>query len=1144
MSILDVIADVIEEIHESERSLMAGDIPDRQVFRHVKSLWQLLLGIDESLFYSHNYEYFELKIGNENKIYTGFTYLGNNSENISDKIENSVGSSSESMKIVELLDKEDSENTQETSVSFKLSLLNKIRFILFEHHIMIDKLFREDELFEQVSSYIQNEVRSTNSKSEILSISNNTVFNDCYKESVEMILGNYSLSIDEITNKILDLFKLRYNVAYFFDINVLLKFNDQIISLLTRVFKKHHFVVEEIDDFYKHNPIFPMLKPIYRNMTLKMITNDVKDEIISIGKSLIDEQLISKLDISLLMDVLHEVVAQAPDDQDDMPVTMKWFPQIVKYYCESLINDGTINVETDLYITMIKKVTILWIDNKIDTNSFISKLCDISLIPTAMPYNYQGIQFPTVHMRMALYTVKENIRLNETYFDHWKALTFQNIDIERQYEKWRSYLLKNYFSVWKNHLKRNNEIENTDVSSINNIKLSNFFEIWENRNFEIKNNNAKADIKYCVKYLVHWSDRLKTQNIEMEKAVTLYDHKLKMKYFTLWISSKLCRFSDVQNNFAIKRRELFFKLWKSINLDMQVDYNKAIQFRNNKLSKIFFLKWKKKSITPLVKLKKLDELETKFSLTIYFNVWMNNLKLLNTEKKLVKITREMILRKYLLNWYQLKKLTDKETILLTQSTNTLAKDYFNKWNKAYHFNKRADDFYLKNNIQLMFNLWKLKYKEIKVEKHVHELKMDKYMKKWKLITMQSQFLKKKNNNVLRKTFISWFEKSSSLKERLEDCEDAYPIFKTATYFDSWKKIHLEYQKDIEKANRFNESKTAITSKLLMKYIFESIKLNYYTVQKKKLELGNREIIHQKKVMRKYLGKLIMKKQQYDFHLKQADDFYQVGIQTQYFETWLGKFDSVSQLQDILNNKLETDNVNLLMQILSKLQLKMIKMQTDLANADKFKGRWDRIKTKTFFELWKMKLSSRTSPTPTARSIGVKSNEYPLSIPDLNPYIDLEPRDRGSPLYRPSYQSKMQSVLTGNISQYKIEEQIDNNNDGFFDTSNITPAKFRTPTIRKINSRLLSSSSFTNKNTQDTNSIFTSAERVRRKNLEERVSRYRLLRSPPKNNDYILDSVKESNDENVGSFHDSSIFDTTAESITSSTPLKNGNIIEM
>jgi hypothetical protein len=70
---------------------------------------------------------------------------------------------------------------------------------------------------------------------------------------------------------------------------------------------------------------------------------------------------------------------------------------------------------------------------------------------------------------------------------------------------------------------------------------------------------------------------------------------------------------------------------------------------------------------------------------------------------------------------------------------------------------------------------------------------------------------------------------------------------------------------------------------------------------------------------------------------------------------------------------------------------------------------------------------------------------------------------------------------------------------------------------------------------------TSAERVRKRNLEERVSRYRLLRSPPKTRDGIsgiLENVSEEieTDRKRGAGND--VFDSTNESIlNTSTPIK-------
>lgn len=1149
MSVISVIADVIDEIHAAERALNPGDIPDRLVFKHVKFLWQLLLGIDESEFDSHNYEYFELEI--EESVFTGLTYFGNDLTMVAENVDNAVGTAVESQKVVQLLDEEDTENTQETSVSFKLSLLNRIRYILFQHHILLDGLFDEAALESVIVSHIHDDILNTTNQLLVSLSSNNPVFNLCYKECLAELLSKENYTIENTAANIVNLYKHRAGVAYFFNSKLVLKFHNQMISLLTHVFRKHPETIDEITEFFTHYPIFPILKPVYRNLFLNTITSEVRDEIKGLEELNDDKDLIKKLNINLLLEVLEKVTKSSDQNFDEeLPVTMKWLPQIITYYCDSLKNDGIYDIENDLYITMIKKVAIRWIENIIDTKSFISQLCDLSLIPTAMPYVCQGVQFPTVHMRMALFTVKENIRLCETSFDVWKNKTFHNIQLNEKYEQWYSHIKKTYLLKWKNKTKYYQNVEYMDISPIDVIKKSKYFIIWKENYGIFQNNNKIANMKSVSLYINYWRRQLGIFNKQREKADAFYRRKLLMKYLTLWISAKMCRYSDLLKKFNDKKRLMYFQFWKSTINKNKIDSIKAENFTSMKYKMKFFIKWKNAASAPLAKLKIMETLSTRPTLKTYFNKWKLNIKLLDAEKIFGVQYNNLIIKRFYSKWYKLKTLVDLEQQFLMKSNQGFLLLYFKTWNNTYHMNEKANSFYTVNIGQRFFKQWKLKVAEIKTNDQFQSFPLRNILKVWRLKTIYVQYSNKQNEDILRKTFVSWFEKSSSLVERLEDCEGVYPVFKTATFFDFWKQLVGKHKEIDLMSEKFKGDKRQLKNTLVVKAAFESLKERHRKIQIINEELNKLEDVFKKQIKKKYLTKFRIKKQSFDLNLQHAVRFYDTSIESKYFEHWLLLFDRVASFEELLLSKQDTDNVHLLMQIMSRLRLKMIKVQTDLLNANKFKKRWDRIKTKTFFDLWKLKQTSRNSPTPTARA-GINTSKNTIDndfhlIPELNPYIDLAPRDRGSPEYRPPYRSRMQSVLTGGVSQYRIEQQLDTGDADQTRTSpfgsgdNLTPAKFRTPMIRKTSSRILNSS-----NTQavglETSSIFTSAERVRKKNLEERVSRYRLLRSPPKTSGYSLESVKESNSEDRF-LNDSRIFDSTSEITNSSTPIKrNGTV---
>lgn len=1150
MSEIGVLTDVIDEIHEAERLLNPGDIPDRALFKHVRILWQLLLGIDETRFDSHNYEVFELKFTNDGRRFMGLTYLGSDRNLVNENLGNAVGFASKSLEIVQLLDEEDSDDGQETSVSFKLSLLNKIRYILFEHHMMVREFFNDDEVKSHIASFIRDDIPYSTNELRVSMNSNNHVLNTCYQECLESLLLQKDYTIDEVAKGVFQLFKHKAGVAYFFDFNMVSKFHNQMIALLKRSFRGHDFVNEEIEDFFRHNPILPVLKPLYRNFALQVINNDMKDKPSQIEKN--DDKLIVKLNIELLKQILHEVTQKNNSELEDCPITMKWFPQIIQYYSESLMSEGVTNVENDLYITMIKKAAIRWIDNEIDTGLFVAQLSDLSLIPTAMPYLFQGVLFPTVHMRMALYTVKENIRLYEKYFDLWHACTIQKTSLEMKFDQWLNIVAKTYIGKWRTKLTLKQQIKKIDTYPLRMTRLRGFYETWKLKTICLKNNEKVAELKRCKKYFLLWRTSTKSYQKQLNMAQKYNDKILTKRFLTLWMAAKVCRFPEVLNKFAVIRRSLYFKLWILVQSELKHNVSKAAQFEKSHIFTRYFQLWKTRSASSINRLQDLKRAEYEFTLKKSFQKWKLQIHFLVFERDFQVHSNEMLLQRYFSQWRNFKKLVDNENLALIRSNSNKLLSFFITWKRAFIMNQQATKYYEEKVTQSMMKKWKLEYYEKIVEKKCSSVFMKGLWRKWILKTTISQYEMRKYDLLLRNNFSRWFEKSITLKKRLENCEKTYPILKTASYFDFWRKVCLKNRKDEKFADDFRRRKLEESKNLVMKWAFRAIVAKYDKIQKSILDLHSFESFYRNRELKKYFSMLKMRKKSHDFHVADADDFYKVITLTNYYNIWLSEFDRVSNLQDVLISKQDTDNVHLLMQILSKLQLKMMKVQTDLTNAKKFSDRWNKIKTKTFFELWKLKQSARNSPTPTARAGGNQgatnngNSDFKL-IPELNPYIDLAPRDRGSPVNRPPYLSRMQSVLTGDVSQYEIEQQVDGRDESkaeptlLFGSLSQTPARFRTPSVRKTSSRILTNSAL--KSSPDTSSIFTSAERVRKRNLEERVSRYRLLRSPPKTGHYQLESVEKSlHEERIS--QDSSIFDTSSESIGSSTPIKKLDIIEL
>lgn len=1138
MSSLELLIDVVDEVYESERALGEDDIPDRRVFKHVKTLWQLLLGIQESRFDSSNYEPFELRFENRKEVFTGFLYFGTEFELRDQTLDNAVGSPTESMKIVQSLDEETSVDAEDVSVSFKLSMLNKIRYILFRHHMIVSELFDESELVKIIATSMLEDILNVSNDVLLISLqSNNSVFDACYQEGLEkFLLTETSVAVEDIAKEIVISFKRDARIAYFFNVEIVMNFHKRIIELLKHIYRKHRYVGIEIEQYYKQNPVLPILRPVYRKMTIEKIRKDANAEK---DTTLMTE----RLNIKMIIEVIEQVSEDESLQEDvDIPVTLRLFPHIIRYYCDSLSTEGINDLENDIYITLIKNEILQWIEGNIELKEFVPKLADLSLIPTALPYSFQGVVFPTVHMRMALYCIKEHIRLYETYFEIWKSETKLKQCLDKKINLWKNYVKERFLMKWIEKTKRINDLQAADKKFLDKSLLLSYYKKWKTKSQMIE---AKIQIANTIQtrtYFNKWITQYRIFKTQSENADLLYNHKILINYFTTWVSVKVFQFPDLLERFDKHKKKNFFQLWKKSWYDSKNLEQNAGTFERRYLLSSFFGKWVRHANGPLLRLNLLEENSEKFVMKLHLDKWKMQMKLISNEAKIRKRLEKALLKKQFNKWYYFKKLSDFEHKVSTQNHTNLCKRYLQQWHSVYIMSAKANSIYLNTRAIYFFKLWKLQTFEKAISKKQKQIKVKNYLKIWKLKATAKQYKQSKDDLLLENSMQLWHAKYIYMQQQVKYCNDAHLTVKQALYFDFWRRQYKSVQSLQTIADRFNDNRKLHETNILRKWIWKTIKDRYRNLKEKNHELNRINGVHASRMLEKVFKKWKTKK--LDFHIleERATEFKRLNYTSKYFDRWLDKYEQVLTLQNAMSSKMDTENVAMLMKIFSKLQLKMIKFRTDRTNADQFKERWDRLKTRTFFELWKYKQTTRTSPTPTARNKNITGINVDRSLPELNPYIDLAPRDRGSPEYRP-YLSTMKSVLNGKISQYDISSTMTGDNfemgmpPGTGSTLVTSNNAFKTPVIRRTNSKFLHS--LQSKMSPDKMERHaTSAERVRRKHLEERVSRYRLLRSPPKTTEFHLEKVEEStNEANSEIYQNSSLFNVSTESMINSTPVR-------
>lgn len=1143
MSALDVLVDVIETIHQAEKSLGPGEVPSSAVFKHVRTLWQLLLGIRESIFDSHNYELFELHFKDTEKIFTGFRYFGLDKDSVALNLHNGVGSTQESSKIVDLLE-EASDEGSETSISFKLSILNKVRYILFCHAVRLKEILDETKLLRAIESYMRNDILNTSNQISVTLETNNPTFDSCYKLCLEeSLLQPLEISIAELSQRTLETFKLSSDTAFFFDCDLLFRFHNEMVGLLKHVFRKHDYINIEIDDYFRHNPILPILKPIYRKLEIRDIHEETQDRL-SQSDAFKEEERAPLITDQILVQTLKDISSLSVDSSK-LKVPLDVFSQIIRIYCNLITKDG-IDSEDDTFVFALKKCIFQWTENLINDEEFIKQISELSLIPFAAQYKYGDDILPNLNMRMAVFLVGQNLRLRELYFSRWKNNTARNELFTEKLNQWKERMLGKVLERWKCKANTIINLAYIDTAELDVLRIRSAFIKLVEKYQLFQHNHQKAETVFIRKYFRTWKLKLRQCAREKQDADEFYRKNTLKLYMSLWVSAKANNFSKTTVEFQFFQKKIYFNFWCGLMGTQNKMYKTAERTYDATLLRYGFLRWKERSKKPLLKLNTLETLAKKYCLQKYFDKMKLVQKLAQLESQVVLYTEREITRRYFQRWHKFKLLTDSENMLYQLNRHNIMKAFFCQWSATHKMTDNARQFYRKNSMSSAFKIWKLELTKRRVECFHDATQLKKVLDVWKLKLQENKYNKRKSYVLMRGAFLKWFGKSSSIKERLEDCESAFQIIRLTTYFGFWQKQKKQNIKLNNIATSYNSERNERKDRFLKIWALEKMKLRLRNCRTRDKQLKHREGSFKKNILQFHFNRWKNKNLDYQYIGRRADEFYYSTIISRYFEIWLHRSDQVLSLDDKLQETLENNKFQRMMEVFTKMRLRLMKSQSDEANAMRFKERWDRMRLKAHLDIWKLKKSKRTSPTPTARGRRVHSTNEKLQldlIPELNPYYVSTAKGNGSPILKPPIPSRMESILTRRDSQYEIsgsafrmnQELQTPTNDSYKGSS----LSFRTPGLRRNNSRILTSS----KLSPSKNNVSTaSTDRIRMKNAEERMNRYSLLRSPPRTIPLQRVDEQEHNtmdrdgdDGNI--FKDEGVFDTTTETmIDGSTPI--------
>lgn len=1132
MSLLQLLTDVIEEVYISERSLDPGDIPDQTIFKHVRSLWHLLLGIDENKYDAHNYELLELSFNSNEYKFACFIYLGSDFDNIAESVPHSIGFPQESLKVVELLDNQlTEENTEDESISFKLSMLNQIRFILFNHHIMVDKLIVDDQVERVLAKYLTIDINNDANEDTLSFNSNNEMLNMCYSWCYsKFVLGESDLGIDEISREILETFKYEATVAFFFNHSILTDYHNKMVDVLKRIYRKHDFVDVEIDDYFRHNPILPILKPVYRKLALQTYDEDLR-----MPKNNCPG-LKERIGIALLKQILVDLsTAELKSVLVEMPISLKRFPLVVNYYIESLISSGVKLIENDPFIQMIELCILKWVNKEVDNDIFVTQLCELSTIPTAEPYKYKDTIFPNVHMRMAVFMVRQNIRIYETYFKRWKNKHAQYHKILKAEKNVEIKLAQKYYSIWKYKYQKVKVISHVSLHTVETPILKLYFQKWIRKETIIQTNMVMADNSFIKKFFFQ-IQTLKTVYFSKEKqAISFSRACLLKKVFTLWVSRKEKRFPQAYDQFIIVKKRTIINFMKNVAKTYQQRVSTANLFYKNTLTHQYYTRWKTKAKRPLLLLKEMEHKANVFIVQQKFIKWRFIMSLNQKEKNLKAYFDHQIMRKIFSKWLHLKHLLDLENQLARKLYVNQCRYYFAVWSRMHHLSLKAESYFCRKTLIVAFKKWKLETTCYSFEKKMLNTTGRNCFHIWALKATEKQYTASRKYILLLKTFVSWSEKTMFLAQKSEYNLLEVNAMHLSTYFQFWKKVTVQIENMNLLGETYLKNKLRDDELILKRKIFERLKVKNRESRLKRLELNRIERSFGTYLLKKFMSKWKKKYSKISEMEEHAIFYRKILYETHYYDQWLAQFDRILQLKNILLSKLDSDSIDLLNKIISKLQILMVKIHTDETKATRFKRRWDRIRLKTFFELWKLKQNNRTSPTPTARA-NYSSNSYSNdAIPELNPYIDLAPRDRGSPEYKGPFRPQFTSILSGQATQFEISASIGESQTPITSRNTVLESTYKTPMMRRIASKSNNHASIRLSPDKAETNITESVKRARQRHIEERLSMYRLLRPPPSTHKQKLSAVSESSS---SMFDGGSIFDTPNDSLISSTPIKN------
>jgi len=1043
-------------------------------------------------------------------------------------------------------------DSSETDVSCKISLTNKIRTLLDEHSTLKSVIATKYDLIERIYKWYYNDMYYREKETSANEISSDKEFRQLYIYGFTSLLASLDtsdtgkmqkLKIRRASTSMVESFLSRSNILLLYNLHSIHQFHQKVWDVVKFCFRNNEDCEEicsEIENYSVLNPIFSILKPLVRQLldeesrsydssqsTNSLSNKEIKSQVSIQHPTVTDDQEIPHIQAPLdeqmqIIPVkkLTSLMEKVINPQHENIASLRRLPKLFQIYA-SLLADDSIPPELDPFYCNVSKSADHWVSGDITAVEFYSELYSFSLVPSSRDSDEASLN--SVNLRLAYMLAERELHIERRYFikliDAYSNLKKVSTIMDRG----RLYLGPT-FRMWHIESRRYDQLNSKSNDFLGKSLKKMTLRLWRHEYEQVFAAECKANLRILQYWLSLWKTKYGTQRSELKIRLENFEtlHVERKCYKALILTYRLRKWEKNNSAGCFAGKQVFIR-WKHRTDDYQKLCLQANAQRNIFLEKFAYACWKCKSLGKF----KIDTLlartEVSYTLSRYFAIWQQQF-CYRAIKKVVEDHNKITMERYAFQyWQDLYKLRSRSLELQHKSSSRKVRLYFDFWKKAHNMRQLADKKHRDLITKRYFNTWILQLHFVYAlsNSNVHVARC--MLEKWRLEARCQKFGKRSENKRVVICFKLWKVKYSCVKESLVVSSEETLKLQIGAHFDFWRH-HTEEQ--IVNKKKWEESAHIINVKhntaIIRRTFSRWRERTEQSERDNEIEMEHLHRFEFERIMRPKFSLWLKRCLDIRRSEMSADVFYDNVLKLKYMLKILNEYDHNLQLMEIYQSHSNLKDLELLKRVMSQMSLKMIKYRTDYRNADLFKARWAKISKDAFFGIWKMRFDARKSARRQKQKEqqqqqqqqqqhqqkysqrsqnGLSDDTFNRTLTSItsydslrNPYIDtsdtLYSESRlASPLTERSSATaatKLTSWKSNSTTHLmKVPSLAPESPTSF---SRISPPKlFRTP-MRKMNM-----------------SLSSSAKRVRRFNLEQRVNHYRQAKKSPE---------KESDNENT------------------------------